>query len=198
MNKKAIAAIAGTALAGGAYFLTPSPEPTGHLYVMRGLFGGRGFQFSYGVDEAAKKAAEKYGIRYSVSSWRSSAAMCKLAAEQYRKDKKPVFLLGHSLGGDRVTSVAWCLDAEKIPVRFAFYFDPTPNVGCVPSNVQFATSWRRSFPLDLGGGYVKRCGGSKKDIANVTLANSRHTSLDDDARAHNGLLARIGLVLKGG
>lgn len=195
MNKK-IAGLATAAVVGaGAYLLAPGQEPYGHLYVMRGLFGGAGFQFSRGVDVMADKAVASYGLTKTVSSWRSSSWMCETAAAQYKKDRKPVFLNGHSLGANEVSDVAHCLKAKGVPVAFAFYYDPTPFVACVPDNVKFATSWRRSFPLDLGGGSIKRCDGSKKDIANITV-QTRHTVLDDLPAVHAATLKRIGIVME--
>ncbi len=145
MNKKAAAVVAALA-AGGAYLAAPTPEYSGHLYVMRGLFGGAGFQFSRGVDTVADKAVASYNLSKTVRSWRSSSSMCDLAASRYKKDRKPVFILGHSLGGNEVSDVAACLKSKGVPVSFAFYYDPTPFVACVPDNVKYATSWRRSFP----------------------------------------------------
>lgn len=195
MNKKAIGAVAAAA-AGAAYLLSPGQEPAGHLYVMRGLFGGAGFEFSRGVDTVADKAAKAYNLSTTVKSWRTSNWMCEAAAAQYKKDRKPVFILGHSLGGNEVSGMAHCLKAKGVPVAFAFFYDPTPLVRCVPDNVRFATSWRRSFPLDLGGGSIKRCNGSTKDIANITV-QTRHTVLDDLPSVHDATLKRIGVAMKG-
>ena len=195
--RKAIAAVAAVAAAGGVYLATPTQkEVSGHLYVMRGLFGGAGFQFSRGVDTAAEKAAKAYNLSTTVKSWRTSYGMCELAYDNWRKDKKPVFLLGHSLGANEVSDVAICLKGRGVPVTFAFYYDPTPFVACVPDNVKFATSWRRSFPFDLGGGTIRRCNGSKKDIANITV-QTRHTVLDDLPSVHDATLKRIGVAMKG-
>src|SRR5574343_961837 len=183
--KKAIAAVAAVAAAGGVYLATPakSPEPAGHLYVMRGLFGGAGFEFSRGVDKAAEKAAKAFNLSTTVKSWRTSYGMCELAYDNWRKDGKKVFLLGHSLGANEVSDVSICLKGRGVPVAFAFYYDPTPFVACVPDNVKYATSWRRSFPFDLGGGTIRRCNGSRKDIANITV-KTRHTVLDDLPSVH--------------
>lgn len=196
--RKLIATLVAAATGAGVYALVPTDTTgaTGHLYVMRGLFGGQGFRFSTGVDEAAKKAAAQYGLAYHVKSWRTSNWMCEQAASQYKQDRKPVFLLGHSLGANEVSDVAHCLKAKGVPVAFAFYYDPTPLVRCVPDNVKFATSWRRSFPLDLGGGHIRRCNGSGKDIANIKV-KTRHTVLDDLPSVHDATLRRIGVVMKG-
>ena len=195
--KKAIAAVAAVAAAGGVYLATPTQkEVSGHLYVMRGLLGGFPFKFSTGVDNAADKAAAAYNLTKTVKSWRTSYGMCELAYDNWRKDKKPVFLLGHSLGANEVSDVAICLKGRGVPVTFAFYYDPTPFVACVPDNVKFATSWRRSFPFDLGGGTIRRCNGSKKDIANITV-QTRHTVLDDLPSVHDATLKRIGVAMKG-
>jgi hypothetical protein len=195
--KKAIAAVAAIAAAGGIYLATPAQkEVAGHLYVMRGLFGGNGFEFSRGVDVAAEKAAKALNLEATVKSWRTSNWMCESAASQYKKDRKPVFLLGHSLGANEVSDIAHCLKGRGVPVAFALYYDPTPFVACVPDNVKFATSWRRSFPLDLGGGTIVRCNGSLKDIANITV-QTRHTVLDDLPLIHDATLRRIEIALKG-
>ena len=196
--KKTAIGVAAAAAAGAAYLLAPGQEPSGHMYVMRGLFGGAGFQFSRGVDSVAYKAAKEHNLGITVKSWRSSSWMCSEAAEQYAKDKKPVFLAGHSLGANEVADVAHCLKAKGVPVAFALFYDPTPFVACVPDNVKFATSWRRSYPLDLGGGYIKRCNGSTKDISNITIPNSRHVTIDDLPVVHDGTLKRIGIAMNKG
>lgn len=208
--RKAIAAVAAVAAAGGVYLATPTQkEVSGHLYVMRGLLGGFPFKFSTGVDNAADKAAAAYNLTKAVKSWRTSYGMCELAYDNWRKDKKPVFLLGHSLGANEVSDVAICLKGRGVPVTFAFYYDPTPFVACVPDNVKFATSWRRSFPFDLGGGTIKRCVTRRenetadafkkrlnRDIANITV-QTRHTVLDDLPSVHDATLKRIGVAMKG-
>lgn len=171
--------------------IKPEP-PGGHLYVMRGLFGGDGFEFSRGVDVIAAKAAKQYGLEIIVKSWRTSGYLCDTAIANYRKDRKPVYLLGHSLGADEVSDIAHCLAKVGIPVAFAFYYDPTRLVSCVPDNVKYATSWRRSFPLDLGGGSIGRCNPKLKNIANITI-QTRHTVLDDLPLVHDGTLKRISI-----
>ena len=82
-----------------------------------------------------------------------------LAAAQYKKDRKPVFLLGHSLGGNEVSDVAHCLKAKGVPVAFVFYYEPTPFVSCVPVNVSHvmgalvrARPRRRVIKLRIIGG----------------------------------------------
>lgn len=193
MNKKLIVGVVAAATAGGAYLLMPSKHPDAHLYVMRGLLGGKGFEFSKGVDTAAAKVAKAYNVKTTVTSWTQAQALCDAAKANYKKDGKPIILLGHSLGANNVSKVARCLG--KIPVAFALYYDPTPFVGCVPSNVKYATSWRRSFPLDLGGGTIKRCDGSTKNTANITV-RTRHTVLDDLPSIHDATLKRVGIAIK--
>lgn len=202
MNKRIIAGVVAAATAGGAYFLVPSDPPPGHLYAMRGLFGGDGkdqaieAEYSRGVDVFAAKAEVTHKVKIDVTAWHQWRPLCERAVANYRKDKAPVFLVGHSLGASNVAKVAHCLEQAKVPVSFALFLDPTPFVGCVPANVKYATSWRRSFPLDLGGGHIKRCDGSTKNTANITLKNSRHVLIDDYAVVHDGGLARIGIGIK--
>jgi hypothetical protein len=194
--RKLIAILVAGATGAGVYAFAPSSsEPAGHLYVMRGLFGGFPFKFSTGVDAVADKAAKAYNLEKTVKSWRSSSDLCRLATEQYRKDRKPIFVVGHSKGADEIPDFAACLKREGIPVSFAFFYDPTPLVSCVPDNVKFTTNWRRSFVFDLGGGYIKRCSGSTKDIANITV-QTRHTVLDDLPSVHAATLKRIGIVME--
>lgn len=194
MNKALIAGVVAAATAGGAYFLAPSNEYDAHMYIMRGLLGGNGFEFSKGVDAVSAKVEKAYNVKTTVTSWTQTQALCDAAKAQFKKDGKPIILLGHSLGANNVSSVAHCLG--KIPVAFALYYDPTPFVGCVPANVKYATSWRRSFPLDLGGGRIKRCDGSTRNTANITV-RTRHTVLDDLPSIHDATLKRVGIAIKG-
>jgi hypothetical protein len=176
--------------------LSTEPElPGGHMYLMRGLFGGDGMEYSRGVDTIAAKSKKEYGLDVTVKSWRTSDYLCQVAIANYRKDGKPIYLLGHSLGANEVSDIAHCLAKYGIPVAFAFYYDPTPFVACVPDNVKFATSWRRSFPFDLGGGTISRCNPRTKNIANITV-QTRHTVLDDLPLVHDGTLKRVGISQK--
>jgi pimeloyl-ACP methyl ester carboxylesterase len=172
------------ALASAGVFLWAgaAEAQTVRVYGMRGLFGGVA-AYSWGVDEAVKKIVKATGGSGVVSPWWRSQQIAAQAIADYRKSKRPVILVGHSMGADRISSVAAQLERAGVPVAAALYYDPTPTVRCVPRNVKVAVSWRRTAPLNLGGGYIRSCSGAKLQNINV---RTTHTALDDHPQVHAG------------
>jgi hypothetical protein len=171
------------ALASAGVFLWAIPaEAQTRVYGMRGLFGGAA-AYSWGVDEAVKKIVKATGGSGIVSPWWRSSQVAAQAIADYRKSKRPIILVGHSLGANEVSDVAATLARAGVPVAAALYYDPTPTVRCVPRNVKVAVSWRRTAPFNLGGGYIRSCGKSK--VTNINVQTS-HTALDDHPQVHAG------------
>jgi hypothetical protein len=170
------------ALAGVFLCSVPAEAQNARVYGMRGLFGGVA-AYSWGVDEAVKKIVKATGGSGVVSPWWRSNQIAAQAIADYKKSKKPVILVGHSMGADRISVVAAQLERAGVPVAAALYYDPTRTVRCVPRNVKVAVSWRRTAPLNLGGGYIRSCGQVKVQNINV---QTTHTALDDHPIVHAG------------
>jgi hypothetical protein len=179
-------------------------RPVKHTYDARmyGLTGllGRAAKFSTGVDTAMAAVAKKYPTvkTYPRMHWQKSAVLATIVAN-YRRDKLPVVLSGHSLGGDAIVWIAHELAKLRIPVAAMFVYDPTPFVGCVPSNVNVAIGWRNALPFQLGGGRIQWCQeppkGSTRSMARYDIRDL-HTNIDDRADVRAETVKRVGDVIQ--
>lgn len=171
-----------------------APKYEARMYGMTGLLG-RAAGFSLGVDTAMSKAVKAYPTikTYPRTHWQKRAVFETVKAN-YKRDKLPIILVGHSLGADAVSDVAGWLKADGIPVAAAFYYDPTPFVACVPTNVQAALGWHNIAPLQLGGGAIEKCPGFKGDLEDTPLYEA-HINIDDDPKVHADTVRRIGEVI---
>lgn len=113
----------------------------GDVYLLRGF----GDVFSRGLDELGRKLNER-GIKARViSHFEWSSAADDIVAEQKKYGRRPVILIGHSLGANAAILMAKRLRRENIPVQYlatlaATAPDPVPdNVGTV-DNYYFATN----------------------------------------------------------
>lgn len=164
------------------------------MYGMTGL-AGKALGFSLGVNTALGKVSAKFPTvkTYSRTHWQKRAVY-ETAKANYRIDKLPIILLGHSLGADAITDIAEWLRADGIPVAATFYYDPTPLVGCVPKNVQVALGWHNTALFQLGQGVITPCPGFKGDIEE-TGVRARHVVVDDLPELHAQTLKRVGDVI---
>jgi len=128
--------------------LLPATRPApGKIALVRSAYQGdvyllRGFAdiFSRGLDELGAKLSAR-GIRARVishGSWESAAAA--IIANQKRYGRKPVILIGHSLGANAAIRMAERLRQANISVQYLVTFaatDPDP----VPDNVEKAANY---------------------------------------------------------
>ena len=124
------AEMAATAADGGQ--LAKRARYDGHVYLLRGFAN----VFSRGLDDLGRKMRAR-GIQAQVlnhSRWPEIATI--IAADR----RKPVVLIGHSLGGNAVVLIAERLKRAGVPVRYLVTFDAT-SPRPVPSNVGKATNY---------------------------------------------------------
>jgi len=183
-------AIIGT-LAGGAPAPVEAAVPVkieARCYFMRGLLGGA-LGYSYGMDVLAAKVAGVGCKGYVKPHWRWREFVATAAAN-YRRDGLPVFIGGHSVGADAVTSAAEALRRLGVPVTVAFYYDPTSLVEPVPTNVGRAIEFRNVALFQLGQGVVTLSPGysGTSQIYSKAIA---HVALDDDPTVHATTLCEI-------
>lgn len=181
-----------------AVFLCLSParaEPLcARAYTMTGLFGQEG-RFSLGVFTEADKIAKQYPcVKIYKRTWYDSRAVYETAKANYKRDKLPIFIIGHSLGANEAVKIAHWLKADGIPVATVFAYDPTPFVWCIPSNVKTAIGWRGTLLFNLGKGQIRACPGSKAAIEDHPMAVP-HVLIDDDPGVHRLTTKHIGEVL---
>ena len=75
------------------------------------------------MDELAQRI-NRSGIaagNYSHASWRSVADQ---AISDYRRDPKPIAVVGHSIGGNSAIQFAQALGAARVPVSLLITYDP--------------------------------------------------------------------------
>ena len=119
----------------------------GRAYLFYGLIPA----IDWGMDELAQRI-NRSGVAASTnahSSWRSVADQ---AISDYRRNPKPIAVVGHSIGGDSAVQFAQALGAARIPVSLLITYDATrAAAGNVPANVHRYINLYQSSNI-LGGG----------------------------------------------
>jgi pimeloyl-ACP methyl ester carboxylesterase len=128
-----------------------------HVYLVRGVFN-----VSVGLDELAAKL-NKRGVPATVYGPMSSGSVASDAIADYKAGKvKTIVLIGHSLGGGAVFSVAELLKDQNIPVALMIVLDASG--GPAPANV------RRVVNYYVGGGTVTAGPGFRGSVQNVDVS----------------------------
>jgi hypothetical protein len=158
-------------------------------YGFRGLLGGA-LAYSWGIDELQAKV-KAHGAAVYVKPWYRASELYATIKANYARDRKPVILIGHSMGADRLSRIAHWAQKDGIPIAAAFYVDPTPAVWCVPSNVQVAIGFRRTAFGNLGGGRIAWCvEPGAKDTRSMERYDipTTHVNVDDHPFVHRTVL----------
>src|ERR1700751_4640875 len=91
----------------------------GRAYLFYGLIP----QIDWGMDELAQRI-NRSGIaagNYSHASWRGVADQ---AIADYRRDPRPIAVVGHSIGGNSAIQFAAALAAARVPGSLLIPYDP--------------------------------------------------------------------------
>jgi hypothetical protein len=182
-----LAASGGTALA-----QSPSGAETaavhGRAYLFRGLIG----LIDWGMDELADRI-NRGGVAANISShfmWRNVASQ---AISDYRRDPKPIAVIGHSIGGDEAVQFAEALGAAHIPVSLLITYDPNRSAHPVPANVERYINLYQSSNF-LGGGDVEPGPGFHGHYASFNLKDRPeiiHVNMDKFDRIQELLAAKV-------
>jgi len=160
----------------------------GRAYLFYGLIP----QIDWGMDELAQRI-NRSGIaagNYSHASWRSVADQ---AIADYRRDPKPIAVVGHSIGGDSAIQFAAALGAARVPVSVLITYDPTRGAGSVPGNVHRYINLYQSSNV-LGGGDIAPGSGFHGHYASYNLKDRTeiiHVNLDKFSRIQELLAAKV-------
>src|ERR1700733_1709457 len=128
-------------------------EPRGRAYLFRGLIG----LIDWGMDELAGRIT-RAGVSANIGSHLMWSSVASQAISDYRRDPKPITVIGHSIGGDSAVSFAEALNAAHVPVGLLITYDPTRMAGRVPANVERYINLYQSSNF-LGGGDLVQGGG---------------------------------------
>src|SRR6516165_7144239 len=167
---------------------TSSDRVRGRAYLFYGLIP----QIDWGMDELAQRI-NRSGIaagNYSHASWRGVADQ---AIADYRRDPKPIAVVGHSIGGDSAIQFAEALEAAHVPVSLLVTYDPTRGAGRVPANVERYINLFQSSNI-LGGGDLTPGRGFHGHYASYNLKDRSeiiHVNLDKFSRIQELLAAKI-------
>ncbi len=118
----------------------------GRAYMFRGLIG----MIDWGMDQLAQRI-DRAGVAADIegySAWRSVATQ---AIADYRRDPKPITVIGHSIGGDSAVEFAEALEGAHVPVSLLITYDPTRAAHPIPANVERYINLYQSSNI-LGGG----------------------------------------------
>ncbi len=186
-----------TCLAGGVRAAPPGESgaaeraaiaPHGRAYLFYGLIA----LIDWGMDQLAQRAnrAGVAAATYAHSSWRSVADQ---AIADYRRDPKPIAVVGHSAGGDSAVHFAEALEAAHVPVSLLVTYDPTRAADKVPANVERYINLYQSSNI-LGGGDLGPARGFHGHYASFNLKDRPeiiHVNLDKFDRIQEQLAAKI-------
>jgi hypothetical protein len=164
-------------------------KPRGRAYLFRGFAG---MVFSRGTDELAEKI-EQAGFTATVNE----AVMCpkigKEAIADYRRDPAMIILIGHSVGGACVVSLAEVLQAEDIPVALAVSTEPARITHDVPTNVERFINIFQSNSI-LGGVEAVPAPGFQGHYASFDLVEHKkisHVNMEKTGSIQDQVLNKI-------
>jgi thioesterase domain-containing protein len=167
----------------------------GRAYLFYGLIP----QIDWGMDELAQRV-NRSGIaagNYSHASWRSVADQ---AISDYRRDPKPIAVVGHSIGGNSAVEFAQALGAAHVPVSLLITYDPNRGSDSIPANVHRYINLYQSSNI-LGGGDLPPGSGFHGHYASYNLKDRSeiiHVNLDKFSRIQELLAAKIRSMGAGG
>jgi hypothetical protein len=185
----------------GACLATPGRADTfgepahGRAYLFRGLIG----MIDWGMDELAQRIGRS-GVQADINPhlvWRSIADQ---AIADYRRDPKPITVVGHSIGGDSAVDFCETLEAAHVPVALLITYDPTRMSHQVPGNVQRYINLYQSSNM-LGGGDLVQGRGFHGHYASYNLKDRPeviHVNLDKFDRIQEQLASKVRSAGAGG
>jgi hypothetical protein len=123
------------------------------------------------------------------------------AISDYRRDPKPIAVVGHSIGGDSAVQFAQALGAARVPVSLLITYDATrAAAGSVPANVHRCINLYQSSNI-LGGGDLAPGSGFHGHYASYNLKDRSeiiHVNLDKFSRIQELLAAKVRSTGAGG
>ncbi len=181
------------ALIAACFVTTAGAEQTataihGRAYMFRGLIG----MIDWGMDQLAQRI-DRVGVAADIegySAWRSVATQ---AIADYRRDPKPITVIGHSIGGDSAVEFAEALEGAHVPVSLLITYDPTRAAHAIPANVERYINLYQSSNI-LGGGDLEPGRGFHGHYASYNLKDRPeivHINLDKFDAIQQQLAAKV-------
>lgn len=167
----------------------------GRAYLFRGLIG----LIDWGMDQLAGRIS-RTGVAADISAYSAWRSVATQAIGEYRRDPKPITVVGHSIGGDSAVEFAEALEAAHVPVALLITYDPTRAAHAVPANVERYINLYQSSNF-LGGGDLEPGRGFHGHYASYNLKDRPeviHINLDKFDRIQELLAGKIRSAAAGG
>jgi LysM repeat protein len=167
----------------------------GRAYLFYGLIA----MIDWGMDQLAARI-NKTGVLATTNSHMSWRSVADQAIADYRRDPKPISVVGHSAGGDSAVQFAEALAAARVPVALLITYDPNRTAGTIPANVERYIDLYQSSNV-LGGGDLQPGRGFHGHYAAFNLLNRSeiiHVNMDKFEGIQAALAAKIRSAAAGG
>ncbi len=166
-------------------------RPAAHVYLFRGLAN----VFSTGMDTlGAELTARGYDV--GVYSHLSAASAAAQAAQVQKRDRAPIVIIGHSLGGNAAFDMARALQAQGSRVALIVTFGPT-LLDTAPANVSRVINYYQAHGVVAAT--ISRGPGFRGSLANVNLDSApgvNHLNIDKLASLHAKTISAIASVAR--
>jgi hypothetical protein len=178
---------------------TARAQQSGPVHGRAYLFYGLVAMIDWGMDQLAARI-NRTGVLATTNghmTWRSVADQ---AIADYRRDPKPISVVGHSAGGDSAVQFAEALAAAHVPVALLITYDPNRTAGSIPGNVERYIDLYQSSNI-LGGGDLPPGRGFHGHYASFNLNNRSeiiHVNMDKFDAIQAQLAAKIRSAAAGG
>lgn len=167
----------------------------GRAYLFRGLIG----LIDWGMDQLAERITRS-GVQANIGSHLNWPSVADQAIADYRRDPKPITVIGHSIGGDAAVEFAEKLGAARVPVALLITYDPNRTAHSIPANVERYIDLYQSSNF-LGGGDLEPGRGFHGHYASYNLKNRPemiHINLDKFAGIQEQIAAKVRSAAAGG
>jgi hypothetical protein len=167
----------------------------GRAYLFYGLIAA----IDWGMDELAARI-NRSGVAASTNSHMSWRSVADQAISDYRRDPKPIAVVGHSIGGNSAVGFAQALGAAHVPVSLLITYDPNRGGDTIPANVHRYINLYQSSNI-LGGGDLPPGPGFHGHYASYNLKDRSeiiHVNLDKFSRIQELLAAKVRSMGAGG
>jgi hypothetical protein len=175
----------GVVVAFGAGHGAAQPQPSAHVYLLRGLLN----IFSLGMDTLAEELKGR-GVDATVHGYGDWQTLADQAAADYKAGKEaPIILIGHSLGADSVMEMAAYLGRKGVPVALVVPFDGTKSFAA-SANVARVLNLTHSGTIN----YMRGGPGFHGTLANIDVSSDPdidHINIDKSSRLHERVVAEV-------